>query len=111
MEINVERFKAKQIAREYFQKNIDNISTGTEGLPDTSSFIYGFMEGYLCAKEEDKEKIEKLKKVLSFYAKPSVWGTDTPCMETSIDPCDQEYLDAYGTRGGKLARQILKEIE
>ena len=56
-------------------------------------------------------KVEKLKKALEFYAKPSVWGTDTPYMETSIDPCDQEYLNAYGTRGGKLARQILKEIE
>jgi len=53
-----ERLKAKEIAREYFQKNIDNVSTGTEGFPDSSSFIYGFMEGYLCAKEEENTEVD-----------------------------------------------------
>ena len=53
-----ERLKAKEIAREYFQKNIDNVSTGTEGFPDSSSFVYGFMEGYLCAKKEKNTEVD-----------------------------------------------------
>ncbi len=88
-EMSDERQKAKEIAREYFQKNIDNVSTGTEGFPDTASFIYGFVEGYLLAKkeleeqikeclkqnyklqceiEEQDQKIEEAREVIQFYA-------------------------------------------
>lgn len=70
------RQKVKEIAREYFQKNIDNVSTGTEGFPDASSFIYGFMEGYQEAGKDsstavsgdvDKIRLTYCEKALKSY--------------------------------------------
>jgi hypothetical protein len=64
-----------------------------------------FMQGYELAKKE----LEEAREVIEFYAKKEVWGVDTPHMMTSIDPCDQEQLDAWGTRGGKRARAYLEK--
>lgn len=59
MSEKTDRQKAKEIAREYFQKNIDNVSTGTEGFPDASSFIYGFVDGYSLAQKELEEQFKQ----------------------------------------------------
>ncbi len=59
----MDRHQLKIKARAYFQKNIDNVSTGTEGFPDTSSFIYGFMEGYT----EAMKQLDACEKALKTY--------------------------------------------
>lgn len=68
MSEKTDRQKVKEIAREYFQKNIDNVSTGKEGFPDTSSFIYGFVDGYILARKEIIQEIERrLKNIPNFH--------------------------------------------
>lgn len=63
----------------------------------------------------NKEKIKILREALEFYAKPSAWGIDKPGAMTSIDPYDQEDYShqevGVTVRGGKRARQALKEVE
>ena len=59
-----------------------------------------------------KEKLRIAKEALEFYASIGVWGIDIPGRTTAIDPSDQEYCNGVGQiRGGKRARQVLKDIE
>ena len=70
-------------------------------------------------KQKRVEKLEaenaKLRQGLELYAKVGVWGIDKVGAMTAIDPSDHEdiFHQEIGitTRGGKLARQILKEVE
>ena len=71
----------------------------------------GFFYGYTIAQKELEDQLKEAREVIEFYAKKEVWGVDTPHMTTSIDPCDQEQLDAWGTRGGKRARTFLAKME
>jgi hypothetical protein len=74
-----------------------------------------FKAGYHLSQKENAEKIEKLKKALEFYADIKNWHTwKHPLMvlidgedAESIEKSDCEYFDC----GGRIARQILKEIE
>jgi hypothetical protein len=77
-------------------------------------FLMWFMVGYGCGFESQEHKVDELRDVLEFYAKPSVWGTDTHGVKTAIDPVDQEVVEndhsTWGVRGGKKAREILKKL-
>lgn len=46
--------KIKDKARKSYQ-NLD-MSTGCEGFPESSSYIYGYMEGYEQAQEDLKKE-------------------------------------------------------
>jgi hypothetical protein len=94
------RLEIKQIAREYFQENVDNVSTGTEGFPDTSSFIYGFVDGYDKAQKESEEKIKKLREALE-----NLQGY----VSASLLFPHKDRVDVF--KAEQLARQVLKEIE
>jgi hypothetical protein len=59
--------------------------------------------------DEMAARLKEAREVIGFYAKKEVWGVDAPHIMTSIDPCDQEQLDAWGTRGGKRARAYLEK--
>lgn len=74
-------------------------------------YLSWFMMGYGCGFETQEHRIDKLKEALEFYAKPSSWGIDSPGRNTSIDPFDHELVqDFKGDRGGKKAREALKEL-
>jgi hypothetical protein len=73
-------------------------------------------------REEMSKEIEKLKsdnakliEALEFYAKPSNYGINKPSECTSIDPSDHDELFSQEIgitlRGGKRARQVLKEVK
>ncbi len=94
MSEKTDRQKAKGIAREYFQKNIDNVSTGTEGFPDASSFIYGFVDGYILAQKEIEEQLNEANEVIKHYA-------------SSKFP-DKE-VGWFSIAGGKPARDYLEK--
>lgn len=63
----------------------------------------------LCSKNAEililEERCKKLREALEFYAEIGHWGVHTSTGNTSIDPCDYEDM-----RGGKRAREVLKEI-
>lgn len=73
-----------------------------------------FMMGYGSGFESQEDKINEMLDVLEFYAKPSTWGIDAPSVQSSVDPSDQELVEndhrAYGVRGGRRAREIIKRL-
>jgi hypothetical protein len=80
-----------------------------DNLIDRDWAKYSFRAGYSLAKSEDKEKIEKLKKALEFYCSMQGHQIYNPDYHDEIDVFYDD-LDGIGYFG-KLARQILKEIE
>jgi hypothetical protein len=44
-----ERFRIKDLARHSYGQN--SPEQGSEGFPEASSYVFGFMEGYKAAKE------------------------------------------------------------
>lgn len=86
---------------------------------DVDDLYTGFRDGYLLAKKEDEEKIEKLKKALEFYANDENWhvitieddSEDTTCLCTISIKDNEERFSYEGMAGGRLARKVLKEIE
>jgi hypothetical protein len=44
-----ENFRIKNLARHSYRENAPE--TGSEGFPEASSFIYGFIQGYQASKE------------------------------------------------------------
>lgn len=72
--------------------------------------------GYDIAKSEDKEKIEKLKKALSFYAKPSVWGKSMPHCLDSLDAENvikvyDELMLTYKSHTSEIAKKYWSRYE
>lgn len=50
LEIEVEEnFRIKNLARHSYREN--SPETGSEGFPESSSYVFGFMEGYKAARE------------------------------------------------------------
>lgn len=66
--------------------------------------------------QELQKKLEIAKEALEFYAEPGVWGIAGPGERVSVDPCDWQKIEVgemrqLDMRGGKRARQALKQIE
>jgi len=96
---------------EYIEK-LSQIKKDIGIIQDSIFFeLYNLNEANIKLKAENA----KLRQGLELYAKIGAWGIDQVGAMTAIDPSDHEdiFHQEIGitTRGGKLARQILREVD